>query len=85
MRKVSRSSTCNSKERRYGQRMSDIEVTSALYFRNLAPKVSLWQCVPNFSMGQVVHIGSEQTQGHPLVLWASASRASMSSTMEDIF
>ena len=40
---------------------------------------------PNFSMGQVVHIGSEWTQYHPLALCASASRASMPSMMAFIF
>jgi len=40
---------------------------------------------PNFSMGQVVHIGSEWTQCQPLALCASASRASIPSMMEFIF
>jgi hypothetical protein len=40
---------------------------------------------PNFSMGQVVHIGSEQTQCHPFALCASARRASIPSMIEFIF
>jgi hypothetical protein len=40
---------------------------------------------PNFSMGHVVHIGSEQTQCHPFALCASARRASILSTIEFIF
>ena len=40
---------------------------------------------PNFTMGQVDHIGSEQTQCHPFALCASARRASILSMIEFIF
>jgi hypothetical protein len=40
VRKVSRSSTCSSNERRYGQRMSDTEVTGGLYFRSPVPHIT---------------------------------------------
>ena len=48
-------------------------------------KMALGIHAPNFSMGQVVHIGSEQTQCHPFALCASARRASILSMIEFIF